>query len=318
MGAKPILLVVLATLLTACMPGTGAPAPIPAPTSPSRIDTFRVSISTLGGRARTVRVYLPPGYDGGSHRFPVLYLQDGQNLFVPGLFGDWQVDETIDRMVREGRSRGLIVVGVDNSANRWDEYGPWVNADMYRWVEPSWSAARHGGEGDAYVAFLADSLKPQIDRRYRTRTGREDTGIGGSSMGGLISLHAGLTRPDVFSRVLSMSTAVWFAEDDGPWLAHNRLLGAIRRGPVPRDVRFYLDIGTEERSRERDPDVRDADGGALTYPRAYREGSEAVAAALLAAGAPPANVMHLVDQGAPHHESAWARRMDAALTWLFR
>lgn len=278
----------------------------------------------LGGRQRTVRVYLPRGYGRGGALFPVLYLQDAQQLFSPGPFGDWQVDETMDRLVAEGRSRGVIIVGVDNSEHRWDEYGPWVNRRMHDWIDSSWAKPTQGGEGSAYVSFLANTLKPEIDRRYHTLADRAHTGIGGSSMGGLLALYAGLARPDVFSKVMAMSTAVWFAEDDdGPWLSRNRLVAYARERAAVlrregRSVRFYVDVGTNERSRDVEPTVADAQGRAVTYPRAYVEGSEAVADALRAGGVPASELKLVVDSGAVHHESAWSRRFARAVRWLYR
>ena len=289
-----------------------------APADASRVDTFRVTMPELRGRQRTVRVYLPPGYDGSDRAYSVLYLQDGQNLFTPGAYGDWRVDETVDSLVAAGKLDGLIVVGIDNGERRWDEYGPWPNAQMHRWVDPSWSRETEGGDGAAYLDFLLQTLKPEIDRRYRTLQGVEHTGIGGSSMGGLIALYAGLVRPDVFGRVLAMSPAVWFAEGGGPWLSDNRLIGRIRGRTPPSHVRFYVDMGTDERSRETEPDVTDSAGRAVSYPRAYLEGARAVADAFRTGGVPEANLRYVVDQGAVHHESAWARRLADALLWLYR
>ena len=297
----------------------GAPAAaVAAKAMAGRVDTFRLAMPELGGRERTIRVYLPPGYDDRGPRRPVLYLQDAQNLFTAGAYGDWRVDETLDSLAAGNESRSLIVVGVDNSQHRWEEYGPWANDRMHAWVASSWAKARQGGEGADYVRWLAGTLKPEIDRRYRTLPGSEQTGIGGSSMGGLIALYAGLLRPDVFSKVMAMSTAVWFAEGTGPWLADNRLLGAIRSAPAPRSVRFYLDVGTNERSRDTDPDVVDASGKPVTYARAYLEGSRAAADALRAAGVPDSNLRFVAEDGAIHHETAWARRLPGALRWLYR
>ena len=286
--------------------------------SPSRVDAFGVPSGALGAGDRTIRVFVPIGYEGGTQRYPVLYLQDAQQLFSPGPYGDWRVDETLDSLVARGRLPGLIVVGVDNSPRRWEEYGPWANRVMHRWVDSSWARAAEGGQASAYVGFLVNTVKPEIDRRYRTRPGREHTGIGGSSMGGLVALYAALERPDVFSKVMAMSTAVWFAEDGGPWLADNRLLRQIGAGIAPRNVRFYLDVGTEERSRATDPDVRDGAGGPVAYPRAYLEGSRAVVEALRAGGVADSSLRFVVDSGAPHHERAWAARLAPALIWLFR
>ena len=185
----------LALALGAC--SHPRPAPITAALSPSRVDSFQLTIPELGDRARTVRVYLPPGYASAPGAFPVLYLQDAQQLFTRGWFGDWRVDETVDSLVASGHSRGIIVVGVDNGPRRWDEYGPWVNRHMRDWIDSSWAKPVQGGEGSAYVGFVATTLKPRIDRQYRTLADRAHTGIGGSRMGGLIAIHAGLTRPDI-------------------------------------------------------------------------------------------------------------------------
>jgi predicted alpha/beta superfamily hydrolase len=290
----------------------------PVPPVESRVDTMRVAMPELGGRMRTVRVYVPKGYEGGSRAYPVIYLQDGQQLFAPGPFGDWLVDESVDELTDRDPSRAAIVVGVDNSEHRWDEYGPWRNTHMHAWVDPSWSKPVQGGEGDAYVHFLAETLKPMIDQRYRTLPDREHTAVGGSSMGGLIALWAGLQRPDVFSRVMAMSTAVWFAESGGPWLSGNRLVNYAREHVLRDDVRFYLDVGTNERSRDADPGVVDSAGHALEYARAYVEGTEVLARALREGGVPARNLKVVVDPGAMHHETAWSRRFEDALLWLFR
>ena len=309
--------VIVSLTLAGCQ-GARQAAVTATPPASGRVDTFRIAIPELGSRARTIRVYVPPGYVNGRASYPVLYFQDAQSLFTPGMFGDWRLDETVDRLVRDGRFDGVIIVAIDNSEHRWNEYGPWVNRRMFDWVDSTWSRATEGGEGDAYLTFIINTLKPEIDRRYRTRRDREHTGIGGSSMGGIISLHAGLTRPDVFSKVMAMSPAVWFGEDGGPWLSRNQVLAALHARRLPRNVRFYVDIGTNERSRATDPNVMDARGQAVTYPRAYVEGSAALVTALRAGGVPPANVRYVVDADAIHNESAWARRFEGALLWLYQ
>jgi predicted alpha/beta superfamily hydrolase len=298
--------------VAACGEGDGGVLPADS----SRVESFGITLPQLGGRERTIHVYLPKGYPGRGV-YPVLYLQDGQVLFTPTSFGDWRVDETLDSLADAGSARGMIVVGIVSSPFRWDEYGPWVNHHVHAWIDPALAGPVQGGEGAAYLDFLVNTLKPEIDRRYRTARDAQHTGIGGSSMGGLIALYAGLARPDVFGRVLAMSTAVWFAEGGGAWLAQNRLLAHIRQHAPPRDVRFYLDVGTDERSRATDPDVVDAQGQPVTYPRAYLEGTQAVADALAAGGVPAANLRLVVEQGGIHHETAWSRRFGPAVQWLF-
>ncbi|HEX6041749.1 alpha/beta hydrolase, partial [Longimicrobium sp.] len=207
---------------------------------------------------------------------------------------------------------------IDNGGpHRWDEYGPWPQPDMPRWVDASWSEPEEGGEGNLYARWLVNRLKPDIDRRYRTRPQAEHTGIGGSSMGGLISLYTGIYRPDVFGRVMAMSPAVWMAETGGPWLSHNALPLMIQVWDPPVGARFWIDAGTEERSRETDPDVTDESGARVTYPRAYVEGARLAAEALRARGVPAEDIRLVIDEGAPHHESAWARRFEEAVLWLF-
>jgi metallo-beta-lactamase class B len=310
-------LTLLGGTVTACAAARAGASAVRARTA-SRVDTLSVAMPELGGRMRKIRVYLPAGYAEGRTAYPVLYLQDAQQLFSPGPFGDWLADEHLDSLIGHGRLGGLIVVGVDNSERRWDEYGPWVNTHMHAWVPSSWSQPVQGGEGDAYVRFLTATLKPMIDARYRTLPDRDHTGIGGSSMGALIALHAGITRPDVFSKVMAMSTAVWFAENGGPWLSDNRLLREVQEKPAPTNVHFYLDVGTKERSRDTDPDVLDGRGRPVSYPRAYLEGSEAVAAALRVAGVPADRFRFRVDEGGIHNESAWSARFEDAITWLYQ
>jgi predicted alpha/beta superfamily hydrolase len=155
------------------------------------------------GRARRVWIYLPPGYTTSGRRYPVIYMHDGQNVFDAATsgFGEWGVDETLDSLQAAG-GPGAIVVAVDHGGTkRLDEYSPWRNARY------------GGGEGDAYVEFLVHTLKPYVDRRYRTRPNASSTGVAGSSMGGLISLYAGLKHPEVFGRVGVFSPALWFAAD---------------------------------------------------------------------------------------------------------
>lgn len=151
-------------------------------------------------RHRSISIYLPEGYKKSNKHYPVLYMHDGQNLFdeYTSGFGEWGVDECLDSLIKKG-ARPSIVVGIDNGPKRMNEYNPF-------------SFEKFGeGEGDAYVNFLVKTLKPFIDKNYRTLPSRENTIIAGSSMGGLISYYALLKYPEVYGKAGVFSPAFWTA-----------------------------------------------------------------------------------------------------------
>src|SRR5215831_6499033 len=186
--------------------------------------SFEVWSPQLRNR-RPVDVYLPDDY--GNDRHPVVYLQDGQNLSDPSIaFGGntWRLEESLRRL--QGRGIRPIIVGVHNMGERRiDEYTPFRDP-------------RHGGGfGDRYVRFLIKTVKPRIDAKYRTRSDRDNTVIGGSSMGGLISLYAVFRTPSTFGHAIVMSPSVWFDS--------RAILGFVESARRPRG-RIYLDVGTAE------------------------------------------------------------------------
>ena len=159
-------------------------------------------------RTRRVWIYLPKGYATGIKAYPVLYMQDGQNLFndQTAAFGEWGVDECLDTLEKK-LDRECIVVGVDNGADkRLSEYCPYDFSVKGAFVTPDTK-----GEGKEYSEFLVKTLKPFIDGKYRTKKGRENTFIAGSSMGGLITEYAILKYPDVFGAAGIFSPAFWIA-----------------------------------------------------------------------------------------------------------
>lgn len=238
----------------------------------------------LGG-TRRLWLYLPPGYDTSGRRYPVLYMQDGQNLFdvATSFAGEWEVDESLDTLAREGRLPGLIVVGVDNAGEaRLDEYSPWRDRQLGK-----------GGLGDAYLQFLIHTLKPHVDRTWRTLPDALHTGIAGSSMGGLISLYAGLRHPEVFGRVGAFSPTFGFAA--------RRPLRFVRDARAQIPQRVYLDMGAEET-------------GHPAHDRELVELTRAAATSLVDGGF---EVRLVVDAHGRHHESSWAARFPEAVTWLF-
>src|SRR5690606_3369049 len=138
-----------------------------------------------------------------------------------------------------------------------------------------------------------ETLKPEIDRRYRTLTDRENTAIGGSEIGGLLSVYAGLSRPDVFSTVLAMSPAIWFAESGGTWLSNNQLINFIEQTDVPADVNFFLDVSIEDRITDLviRPAVSRADGNQISFPQAYLEGVQSLVDKMVEQGLPISNII---------------------------
>lgn len=155
------------------------------------------------GRNRRIRLFLPSNYVDTSGDYPVLYMHDGQNLFSASesFAGEWEVDEALINFEDEGYN-GAIVVAIDNGGSyRIDEYTPWANPDY------------GGGDGDAYIEFIVNTLKPYVDENYRTLSNRENTGIMGSSLGGLISHYGGMKYQNVFSKVGVFSPSYWFTSD---------------------------------------------------------------------------------------------------------
>ena len=184
---------------------------------PYRGETVVGDVRVLRGVLdRDLYAYLPPSYDE-SRRFPVLYMQDGLNLFDEPLSfnGEWRVDETMEELARDGIE--AIVVGVPHGEDRLTEYVP-------------------AAEGAAYVDFLVDEVKPLVDASLRTEPGRHATGLAGSSLGGVISLYGFLVRNDVFSFAGVMSPAFWFDES----------LLALAEETPRREGRIWLDVGGRE------------------------------------------------------------------------
>jgi predicted alpha/beta superfamily hydrolase len=239
--------------------------------------------------ARNVLVWLPPGYDAEpKRRYPVVLFHDGQNVFdgatsfLPGL--EWGADETADRLIRAGRIPPCILVAVDNSPQRREDY-TWE-------VDPRYG----GGRSADYARFLIEELLPFLDRTYRTRTKATDRTVIGSSLGGLVSLDLGLLHPEVFGRVGSVSPAVWWAD---------RAIVKRVTATGHRPLRVWVDIGTAESTPT-------ADGH-----REWLEGAEALRDALEAAGWRPGKDLHYeAIEGARHNEPAWAARLDRILEWL--
>jgi predicted alpha/beta superfamily hydrolase len=233
-------------------------------------------------RTRRVWVYLPPDYGTSTRHYPVLYLQDGQNVFdqYTSFAGEWGVDETLDELAASGQDLGgCLVVAVDNADRyRLDEYSPWRN-----------SRIRRGGEGEQYVDFLVNTLKPYIDHHYRTRPGRAATYVAGSSMGALLATYAALRHPEVFGGVGVFSPAYWFAG--------KTLLAYIAQHAPHPDTRWYFTCGTQE--------------GPSMVPL-----MSAVRDALHHAGVPDTRLNFNALPDGVHAEWFWRREFAGAYRWL--
>ena len=181
-------------------------------------------------RERTIRVFLPRDYEKTNRSYPVLYMQDGQNLFEPETaFGgrDWQIPATL---FKQPLRRQAIIVGIDNGEeNRLNEYAPYPTKDG-------------GGEADLYCQFITDTLKPFIDDNYRTLTDRENTGIAGSSMGGLCAYYAGLAYGNIFGKVGVLSPSIWF---------NPSVIDLANNNPSLKSRFFVVGSKTEMRSMEK-------------------------------------------------------------------
>jgi predicted alpha/beta superfamily hydrolase len=258
-----------------------------APIEPREATDLRghlIESELLGGQRQLV-VFVPEGYDEDSERrYPVLYMQDGQNLFDPTTSyvagKDWQLDVTAQRLIRDGKIQPLIIVGVYHAGEkRIDEY------------TPTKDAKRNGGKAAIYLQALTEVIKPHIDNEYRTHPCAWNTGLGGSSLGGLFTMYAGLECPEVFGKLAVMSPSAWWD--------HREIVREVKNLDLKSRQRIWLDIGTKEAA------------GAVADARALRD-------ALIEDGWTEGSDLSYTEAvGAHHDEAAWAERSAAMLEFLF-
>jgi len=247
-------------------------------------------------------VLLPQGYDARENRtrrYPVLYLNDGQNLFDSSTAVlnrmEWRVDETVLRLIAAGDVPPLIIVGVDNAGrrDRFKEYFPWVDKYL-RPPEPD-------PQGKNYPTFLVDEVVPFIDARYRTTRDPKQRAVGGSSAGALAALYTVMTRPGVFGGLLLESPSLYVDN-------YHILRNATEFRAWPR--RVYIGVGTNESNQS------DCDSTAPTEPELVRDVRRLVD--LLQHGdLDSSRVRFLIAQCGMHNETAWAARFPTALRFLF-
>jgi len=231
-------------------------------------------------RSRRIWIYLPPDYNSTSKHYPVLYMQDGQNLFDAfySFAGEWKIDESMNDLFNGG-DYGAIVVGIDNGGGeRFNEYSPWYST--------TYDA---GGDGEAYVSFLINTLKPHIDSTFRTLPGRDYTVVGGSSLGGLISMYAAAEYPNVFGKAGIFSPA--FQVTDSCFL---QVMSKI----FDENIRVYFVAGHNE-SQDMIPDIQH------------------MQQLLLKQGVDESNIKVVDQLDGAHSEWFWAREYPDAYQWLF-
>jgi predicted alpha/beta superfamily hydrolase len=253
----------------------------------SRLRLHRQFPSERMDETRDFMVYLPPMYEAEpDRRYPTLYLQDGQNLFdpdtsfIPGKY--WRVGETADELILAGAIEPLIIVGIYNTGER--------RIDEYTHIEDK---RLGGGQADAYGQMLVKELKPFVDHRYRTLPGIENCGLGGSSLGGLVSMYLALRYSWVFGKLAVMSPSVWWR--------NRAILKTVAQMKIKRkpELRIWLDIGTQEGQR------------ALLDARALKS-------ALVKKGwRLGEDLCYTEVEGGQHDEVAWSHRVAPMLQFLF-
>ena len=256
-----------------------------AAAGPGQLQKHEQFRSRFLSKKRDLIVYLPGIYQKRPDlRFPVLYLEDGQNLFdpatsfIPGMY--WRVGETADALIAQGTIQPLIIVGIYNTGKqRINEYTPTRDRKL------------GGGKADKYGRLLVEELKPFIESEYRALGSAAHTGLGGSSLGGLLTIYLGLQYPQVFGKLAVLSPSVWWNR--------RAIIDIAAQAPLLARPRVWLDVGTKE------------DAHAVANVTALRD-------TLLQRGWQDSRDLHFeVIDGAQHNEAAWAERVGPFLQFLF-
>ncbi|SFU52360.1 alpha/beta hydrolase [Pseudoduganella namucuonensis] len=314
--------VAVTSLAAGCAPAAFAATPATPAAQPKAGGRFvdYEPFAATEAAPRRVRVWLPPGYDAGKERYAVLYMHDGQNLFDPAdsvQWGAWDVDRHLVELARQNKVRPTIVVGVWNlRENRGREYLPQAPV-MSLPAEWRGEVAAPNPDGasaplsDAYLRFLVKELKPFVDANFRTRSGRADTFVMGASMGGLISLYALASYPEVFGGAGCVSTH-WPMTTNGKlmqpsldpkvdqiaqayraWLAKNL--------PAAGGHKLYFDHGTVELDSLYPPFQAKVDE--LLREKGYRQGVDWITRPF---------------PGTAHNETVWRARLAIPLEFLLK
>lgn len=231
-------------------------------------------------RERKIQVYLPPNYEASKQQYPVLYILDGQNVFdvATSYAGEWEVDETLNRLY-EASGFGLIVVAIDHGDElRLNEYSAWDNEEHGR------------GEGEAFLNFLVQNLKPEIDKNFRTKKDADNTIIMGASLGGLFAHYAVLEKSDVFGKAGVFSPSFWYAKESFDFTKQRAAL---------KDSKAYYLIGGKE-------------GADMVKPM------EDMVGLMKANGFSEDNIYSKIVPNGTHSETFWKSEFEEAIKWLFK
>ncbi|UAL45891.1 alpha/beta fold hydrolase [Sutcliffiella horikoshii] len=254
------------------------------------LEYFTVTITPFQSERR-VSVLLPKGYEKTDKRYPVLYMHDGQNLFIDSeaSFGvSWGIKDFLE----QESDLEIIVVGIDcnhEGFERFNEYAPWENRELGQKLLNDENLT--GGKGKEYIDYLTFELKPLIDEKYRTLP--EETAMAGSSMGGLISTYAACKYPHIYKRIASLSSAYWINQRE--------IEAYIRESDLNEVERFYLDVGTKE------------DTSFINH-QIYIDSSQSVFDLLVKK---VGKVRFDVVEDAVHNEAAWRKRLPAMFEFLY-
>ena len=267
-----------------------------------KLETFEMSMPQFSdGRKRTIRVWLPDGYDAedGEKKYSVLYMHDGQNLFdaATSFLGEWEVDESLTKLMKAGYE-STIVVGIDNGAS-----------ERFNELSPKWKLSALGNgyisapAGDKYADFIVNTVKPYVDEHFNTKPQREHTGVGGSSMGGIMSLYMAMEYADVFDYGIIFSPALHVYQDD----ALEKFLDKYDFASMQDLPKLYLFAGAKTGGSQ---------PGSPYDEACITKYVDIIKNSLTGKSYPNGKIGTLIDQNAYHIESDWAKNFPTAMQWL--
>lgn len=243
-------------------------------TASKQVSTFTINAPQLH-TTKKIWVYLPKNYSASAKKYPVIYMHDAQNLFdaKTSFVGEWNVDESLDSLNAQ-----VIVIGIEHGNDkRIDELTPYKNAKY------------GGGNADAYIEFIVKTLKPEVDKKYRTKANAKNTAIMGSSLGGLVSYYAALKYPEVFGKAGVFSPSFWFSDE----------IYKLTENTEKIKTKIYFLCGDNE-DAEMVPDMKKMEK-LLDQKRCY--------------------CLHLTKEtivkGGQHNEKLWRKHFVNAYLWLF-